>query len=158
MWTQNVLEDDHSTNTLNIIIATGKSIATVENKWNINCHMQTKATHMQTKATDGHSRRGAGEAKNRATSARRDLPRAYESLLYFGFWAKRFVKNPGENLSVWMIKAAFGHQNWQKAEPNTADMPRPTRTTHWLHLCLTRYITLYLKSFWIDNIYGIEIY
>jgi hypothetical protein len=83
--------------------------------------MQTKATHMQTKATDGHSRRGTGEARNRVASARRDHPRASQSLLYFGFWAKRFVENPCENLSVWMIKAAFGHQNRQKAEPNTAE-------------------------------------
>jgi hypothetical protein len=84
--------------------------------------MQTKATHMQTQATDGHSRRGAGEARNRAASARRDLPRASRSLLYFGFWAKRFVENPCDNLNVSMIKDAFGHQNRQKTEPNTADI------------------------------------
>jgi hypothetical protein len=44
---------------------------------------------------------------------------ASRSLLYFSFWKKRFVENRCENLDVWMIKVAFGHQNRQKAEPNT---------------------------------------
>ena len=72
--------------------------------------------------------RGTAEARNRAASARRDHPSASQSLLYFGFSAKRFVMNPSENLSVWMTKAAFGHQNRQKAEPNAAFVSLQRRT------------------------------